>query len=65
MSLTDPEVLFLSLIFPTLFALTLIGDGFKKVMHCQSGGTFCMTVGVIFIALVVVAYFYFSTLKTS
>ena len=64
MSLNDPQVMFIALVLPGLFAMTLIGDGLNKMAHYQSGGTVSMVIGIVFIALIVVAYFYYSVLPS-
>ena len=57
----DPQFLYLILILPTLFGLTLLGDGINKVVHEEPGGTISLFFGVIFIGVVIVYYFFFSS----
>ena len=38
MTPTDPQFLYMILVLPSLFGLTLIGDGLNKVVHNESGG---------------------------
>jgi len=54
------------LILPTLFGLTMVGEGTYKVLHEESGGWFSIIFGFIFIGVVILAFFFFSTyLKTT
>jgi hypothetical protein len=61
MSTTDPQFLYMILILPSLFGLTLVGDGLNKLIHEESGGLISIVFGVIFIGIVVFAYIFFST----
>lgn len=60
MSPNDPQFLYMILVLPSLFGLTLIGDGLNKVFHEESGGIVGIVFGLIFVAVVVFAYFFFS-----
>ncbi len=64
MSSTDPQFLYMILILPSLFGLTLVGDGLNKMIHEESGGMISVVFGVIFIGIVVFAYLFFSTYLT-
>ena len=57
----DPQFLYMILILPSLFGLTLVGDGLNKIMHEESGGIISMIFGVIFIGCVIFAFVFFST----
>lgn len=59
---TDPQFLYMILILPTLFGLTLIGEGISKLLHEESGGWISIVFGGLFIAVVVFAFFFFKTL---
>lgn len=61
MNATDPQFLYMMLVLPSLFGLTLVGDGLNKMIHEESGGFVSMLFGFIFIVLVVFAYFFFSS----
>jgi len=61
MSPNDPQFLYMILVLPSLFGLTLVGDGLNKVMHEESGGIISIIFGLIFIAVVVFAFFFFSS----
>jgi hypothetical protein len=60
----DPQFLYLVLILPTLFGLTLLGDGINKVVHEEAGGVISLIFGVVFIGVVIVYYFFFSNYLT-
>jgi hypothetical protein len=60
MSPTDPQFLYMILILPALFGLTLIGDGLNKVVHEEWNGIISVIFGVLFLMIVVFAYLFFS-----
>jgi uncharacterized YccA/Bax inhibitor family protein len=60
MSSNDPQFLYMILVLPSLFGLTLVGDGLNKVMHEESGGIISIIFGLIFIGVVVFAFLFFS-----
>lgn len=62
---TDPQFLYMILILPTLFGLTLIGEGISKLLHEEGGGWISIVFGGLFIAVVVFAFFFFQTLLSS
>ncbi|KKQ41323.1 MAG: hypothetical protein US60_C0043G0006 [Microgenomates group bacterium GW2011_GWC1_37_8] len=64
MSTSDPQFLYMILVLPSLFGLTLVGDGLNKIMHEESGGIISITFGLIFIGVVVFAYIFFSSYLT-
>lgn len=57
----DPQFLYLILVLPTLFGLTLLGDGINKIIHDEPGGMISLVFGVIFIGVVIIYYFFFTT----
>jgi len=57
---TDPQFLYMVLILPSLFGLTLIGEGVVKIYREDIQGWISIIFGVVFIALTVLAYFYFT-----
>ena len=63
MDFSDPQILYMVLILPSLFGLTLIGEGLHKVIKSDLGGWLSMIFGVLFVILVVVAYLYLSNLQ--
>lgn len=65
MSTNDPQFLYMILILPSLFGLTLVGDGLNKIMHEEAGGIISIVFGFIFIGVVIFAYVFFSSYLTS
>jgi uncharacterized YccA/Bax inhibitor family protein len=61
MSATDPQFLYMILVLPSLFGLTLVGDGLNKMIHEESGGFISIIFGLIFIGVVIFAYLFFSS----
>ena len=62
MSAQDPQFLYMILVLPTLFGLTLVGEGINKVMNSQKGGYLSLIFGILFIGVVIFAYFFFSSM---
>ncbi len=60
MSSTDPQFLYMILILPSLFGLTLLGEGINKIIHEEWNGVLSVIFGLMFIGVVVFAYFFFS-----
>lgn len=60
MTPSDPQFLYMVLILPSLFGLTLIGEGVVKIYHEDIQGWVSIIFGAVFIALTVLAYFYFT-----
>jgi len=56
MSASDPQVLFMVLVLPSLFGLTLVGEGLNKVMQSERAGWVSIIMGVMFIIVVIGAY---------
>lgn len=61
MTLQDPQFLYTVLVLPSLFGLTLIGEGIYKCTHEEWSGIVSIIFGFIFIAMVVFAFFFFSS----
>jgi hypothetical protein len=61
MSAADPQFLYMILVLPSLFGLTLIGEGLNKVMHEEWNGLISVVFGLAFIAIVIFAFLFFST----
>ncbi len=61
MSPSDPQFLYMILVLPSLFGLTLVGEGLSKVLHEEWSGLISIVFGLMFIAVVVFAFFFFST----
>ena len=62
MSINDPQFYYIFLVLPSLFGITLIGEGIYKVSKEEWNGLINLVLGVVFIAFVVIAYFMFTTL---
>lgn len=60
MSINDPQVLYMILIVPSLFGLTLVGEGINKICHEENNGVVSILFGFLFIGLVIFAYFFFT-----
>ncbi len=61
MSASDPQFLYMILVLPSLFGLTLVGDGLNKVIHEEYNGIISIIFGFLFIGVVIFAYFFFSS----
>lgn len=59
MSLREPEFLYLSLILPSLFALTLIAEGVHKILKKESGWI-SLFLGIGFLVVIIGSYFWIS-----
>lgn len=60
MLIDSPQFLYMILILPSLFGLTLVGDGINKLFHEESQGVINVVFGLVFIGVVIFAYFFFS-----
>ena len=65
MSTSDPQFLYMILVLPSLFGLTLVGDGLNKVIHEEYSGVLSIVFGFLFIWVVIFAYFFFTSLVAS
>lgn len=65
MSTSDPQFLYMILVLPSLFGLTLVGDGLNKVIHEEYTGVISIIFGFLFIGVVIFAYFFFSSMVAS
>lgn len=61
MNVSDPQILYMILIVPCLFGLTLVGEGINKLVHEEGNGVVSIVFGFLFIGLVVFAYVFFSS----
>jgi len=64
MSINDPQFLYMILVLPSLFGLTLVGDGLNKVVHEEERGIISIIFGFMFIGIVIFAYFFVSSMMT-
>ncbi len=58
---TDPQFLYMILILPSLFGLTLIGEGLHKIANEEWNGFISILFGLMFIGVVIFAYLFFSS----
>lgn len=61
MQYTDTSFLMMLFILPSLFGLTLIGEGVHKIMDYDNHGWIGISVGSIFVIIILIAYFMLST----
>jgi len=61
MSTTDPQFLYMILVLPSLFGLTLLGEGLNKIAHEEWNGMLSVVFGLMFLGAVIFAYLFFST----
>lgn len=57
---TDPQFLYMILVLPSLFGLTLVGEGLNKVLKNERAGWLSIVFGIIFVGVVIFAYLFFS-----
>jgi len=57
-SLSDPQALYMVFVLPSLFGLTLIGEGLNKVLKDETQGWISLITGFLFIILVVFLFFF-------
>lgn len=60
MNYSDPTYSLVLFILPSLFGLTLIGEGVNKVMNYDNHGWINVSIGGIFLVLLIFGYFMFS-----
>ncbi len=60
MSPTEPQFLYMMLILPSLFGLTLISEGIVKIYREEVQGWISIVFGGFFILLTIIVYFYFT-----
>lgn len=61
MTPNDPQFLYMILVLPSLFGLTLMGEGIYKCAHEEWSGLISVFFGMLFVAMVVFAYLFFSS----
>ncbi len=64
MSTLDPQFLYMILVLPSLFGLTLLGEGISKIAHEEKNGIISVIFGFMFIGVVAFAYLFFSSYLT-
>lgn len=60
MSPNDPQFLYMILVLPSLFGLTLVGEGLNKILKNETAGWLSIVFGVLFIGVVIFAFLFFS-----
>ncbi len=58
---TDPTFLMMIFILPSLFGLSLLGEGVSKIMNYDPRGWVGVTAGGCFLVIIILAYFMLST----
>ena len=61
MNYTEPTFLLTLFILPSLFGLTLIGEGVNKIMNYDNRGWVTVCTGSVFVIVLISAYFIMST----
>lgn len=61
MNYTDTSFLMMIFILPSLFGLTLIGEGVQKIMNYDNHGWIGLSVGAVFVIIIIIAYLMLST----
>jgi O-antigen/teichoic acid export membrane protein len=57
----DPQFLYMILVLPSLFGLTLLGEGLNKLMHEEWSGIISIIFAFMFLGAVVFTYMFFSS----
>ena len=55
---TDQAFFMMVFVLPGLFGITLLGEGVKKIMEGEGSGYVGLVSGIVFLGIVVFAYFY-------
>jgi len=58
---TEPQFLYMILVLPTLFGLTLVGEGLNKILGNERQGWLSLIFGALFILVVIFAWWFFSS----
>ena len=61
MQYTDTSFLMMRFILPSLFGLTLIGEGVNKIMNYDNHGWINVSIGSVFVIVLIVAFFIVSS----
>jgi hypothetical protein len=64
MNFTDPTLLMMIFVLPSMFGLVLVGEGVQKIMNYEPRGWIGVSVGAVFILIIILAYFMISTSYT-
>ncbi|HWA52432.1 MAG TPA: hypothetical protein VG895_05260 [Patescibacteria group bacterium] len=60
MPISDPQFLFMILVLPGLFGLTMIGEGVHKITTEDNSGLINIIFGLVFLGVVAIAYIFFT-----
>lgn len=60
----SPQFLYLILIIPGVFGVTLLGEGIYKIVTARENAMVTLMFGIVFLAVVVFSYFFFSIYLT-
>lgn len=58
MKTSDPQFIYIALVLPTLFGLTLVAEGLNKVLKEEKQGWISLVLGFVFISVVIFAYLF-------
>ena len=58
MNPSDPQFVYMVLILPSMFGVTMVGEGVSRVMRSQSSGWISVVMGVAFMMAVGIAYLF-------
>lgn len=61
MNFNDSSFLMMLFVLPSLFGFTLIGEGVNKIMNYDNHGWIGVSIGSIFVLVIIVAYMMMST----
>jgi len=56
---TEPQFIYMILVLPTLFGLTLVGEGLNKVLKDEKAGWISIVFGILFILVVIFFFIFF------
>lgn len=59
MNLNSPEISYVLMVIPTLFALAVIAQGVSKLNKSEPDGPIAFGLGIILLIVIVGAYFFF------
>ena len=58
MNPSDPQFIYMVLILPGMFSLTMVGEGVTKVARSQLSGWFLIGAGLLFMGTIAMAYLF-------
>lgn len=61
MDFNDTSFLMMLFVLPSLFGFSLIGEGVNKIMNYDNRGWITVSVGSVFIVVIIITYFMMST----